>query len=109
LWRWNASIIAVGSSNLSLKRSCRSFRTAFIHGTRSGGGTRPKVKKIVSDALRYQASGSRTESRTRASGKAAEISRQNEAPGQSTIARYRASSSGQSTGWPSMASIHPGT
>ena len=43
-------------------------------------------RKMVLDALRYQASGSRVESNTSASGLAAEISRQKEAPGQSTCA-----------------------
>jgi hypothetical protein len=45
-----------------------------------------KDKKIVFDALRYQLSGSRTESSTSASGFAADSSGQNAPPGQSTIA-----------------------
>ena len=85
LCRSYASIIAVGSSRRSLNRSCNNLRIAFIQGC-SSGGTLSNDWKIVSDALRYHDSGSRTDSNTNASGLAADSSGQNEQPGQSTRA-----------------------
>src|SRR3954468_17672452 len=97
LWRTNASIIAVGFSKSSLKRSWNSFFIDAIH-TPSSPGMWSIVKKIVFDALRYHDSGSRPDGGASASGNAAESSGQNEPPGQSTIARYFASIADQSTG-----------
>ena len=65
--------------------------------------------KMVFEALRYHASGSRTDSSTNASGLAAARSGQKEAPGQSTSAAYPAGIVAQSTRRPSMASVQPGT
>ena len=63
--------------------------------------------KIVFDALRYQSSAGRTDSSTSASGLAAASSRQNAAPGQSTMATKSPSSASQSTGSPYIALAQP--
>ena len=80
--------------------------TVCIHGCISGGALSIDTK-IVFDALVYQPSASRVESKMGASGFAAAISRQNSEPGKSTIAVKSAMSAVQSTGSPSTAAVKP--
>ena len=65
LWRSNASIILVGFSRSSEKRSSNILWSVVPNHCSSPGGILEIGWKIVFDVLRYQASGSRVESNTR--------------------------------------------
>ena len=103
----------LASSSQSIPSRAHMASTICTHGARLGSPDarrRRVASKIVSLALRYQASASvRVDSSTTASGNSATRSDQHAAPGQSTMASKSPSSAFQSTVLPSHAACHVGT